>query len=240
MSGITYRLEWFELQVCPLEFRLAVIPEQPTLIGFGGEGEEGETALIPYEENAAAVDRLIESLDALVRRHRLFETAMRAPERCFEDDPMQTASLHLRVAYADGTRWAAMYPLAKVPANVQALLDECRELGRRVIRESRGTPLSPEAALSVVDPEGGAGAPRPPAVIARVKVRRSGEVLLDGRPTDLKELRRVFDRLKKEGGGVWYYREDPAGEPPAEAMVVIQAVIDAQLPIRLCEEDFDS
>jgi hypothetical protein len=77
------------------------------------------------------------------------------------------------------------------------------------------------------------------AIVAKVKVTRSGQVFLNGQPTPLEDLRQAFQRLKTEGGVVWYYREDPSGEPPEEAMAVIQAVTDARLPIKLCEEDFD-
>lgn len=77
------------------------------------------------------------------------------------------------------------------------------------------------------------------AAIAKVKVDRAGAIFLNGKTVTLEELRNEFARLKEAGGTVWYFREDPQGEPPAQAMAVIQAIVDAQLPVRLLEKDFD-
>jgi len=53
--------------------------------------------------------------------------------------------------------------------------------------------------------------------------------------------------LQTEGGGetcatsygaVWYHRESPGQEPPPEALAVLQAIIDARLPVKLVEKDF--
>ena len=74
---------------------------------------------------------------------------------------------------------------------------------------------------------------------ARVKVTRKGAIFLDGRRATLDDFRQTCDRLHKEGGAVLYYREDPESEPHEIATQVIQAVIDARLPIKLCENDFD-
>jgi hypothetical protein len=234
-----FRLVWFELQVCPFEFRLAIIPGQPVLIGYGsGNGEEGQTALMPYEGNEKTVDWLIDSLDARIRTNRIFETPPLAAEQAFTDAAMQTPSLHIRAAYADDKRWAAVFPLNGMPANVQALLEETRQLGKQVIERQKLTALPPESALAMVDSVKNAEAPRPAAVVAKVKVTRSGNIFVNGRPMKLQELTRTFQLLKEKGGAVWYHREDAAGDPPAEAIAVIKAVTEAKLPIRLCEEDF--
>jgi hypothetical protein len=233
MADVVYRLTWFELEVCPQEFRFAVVPGQPVLIGV-----DNAVALVQYEGNEATYERIVDSLDELVQRWQIFETEMNQPGRAFEEEKaMSRASLHFRVAYGDDRRWASMYPLSRVPANVRGLLTECQQMARDFSRSAHSQEISGETALSLVQP---AERPRPPAVIARVKVTRTGQLFLNGQPTSLEELVRVFARLKHENGGVWYYREDPAGEPPAEAMAVIQAVADARLPIKLCETDFDS
>lgn len=76
------RLVWFELQVCPFEFRLAVIPGQPVLIGFAGGGQEqGETTLMPYERNRGAVDALVNALDAAIGKSDIFFTPPHAAEQ---------------------------------------------------------------------------------------------------------------------------------------------------------------
>lgn len=75
--------------------------------------------------------------------------------------------------------------------------------------------------------------------IAKVKVDRAGRIYLNGTPTTIENLRREFTRLAASNGVVWYHREDPAGEPPPEAMEVIKAITDARLPVKLVEKDFE-
>jgi biopolymer transport protein ExbD len=75
------------------------------------------------------------------------------------------------------------------------------------------------------------------AAIARVKVDRAGTIFLNGRPVSLEELREEFSRLKGAHGAVWYTRDDPAGEPPPQALKVIDAIIEARLPVKLVADD---
>ena len=49
----------------------------------------------------------------------------------------------------------------------------------------------------------------------------------------MESLRESLKKLSQQKGVVWYYREAGMSEPPPEAKQVIQAVIDARLPIRL-------
>ncbi len=77
------------------------------------------------------------------------------------------------------------------------------------------------------------------AEIAKVKVDRVGTIYLNGKTVNIEELKQEFARLKQSKGAVWYYRDNPQGEPSAQAMAVIQAVIDAQLPVKLLDKDFD-
>ena len=235
------RLTWFELQLCPLQFRLAILPGQRALIGFSPvEGSEDCTALMPYAGNEAAVDGLLAALDGAIRKNRIFETEQRAPEHAFAEAAMQGASFHFRAAYSDNRRWAAVYPLDELPANVQALLEECQQLGRQTLQARELRPLAPEAALALADPAKKAAAPLEHGGVAKVKVTASGQIYLNGLAADLSDLREALMRLRDKRGVVWYYRENPAGEPPKEAMAVIQVVAEARLPIKLCEQDFDA
>ncbi len=69
--------------------------------------------------------------------------------------------------------------------------------------------------------------------VAKVKVLANGIVLLDDKPISVDELRVAFVRVKENDGVVWYYREDTGGDPPPQATLVIQAIVDAKLPVRL-------
>ncbi len=77
------------------------------------------------------------------------------------------------------------------------------------------------------------------AEIAKVKVDRGGTIYLNGKTVSIEELKQEFGRLKQTNGTVWYFRENSQGEPPAQALAVIQAIVDAKLPVRLLEKDFD-
>jgi hypothetical protein len=77
------------------------------------------------------------------------------------------------------------------------------------------------------------------AEIAKVKVDRTGTIYLNGKSVTIDALKQEFARLKHGNGAVWYYRENPQGDPPPQAMAVVQAIVDAQLPVRLMERDFE-
>ena len=69
--------------------------------------------------------------------------------------------------------------------------------------------------------------------IAKVKVTQTSKIFLNEKQVSLGELKEAFARLKQEDSGVWYYRENPQSEPSAEATSVVQAIIDAKLPVQL-------
>ena len=77
-------------------------------------------------------------------------------------------------------------------------------------------------------------APPPGTPIVKVKVTAGGEVSADGQPVTLERLAARMSQLKQVGGAVYYYRENPEGEPHPNAMKVIELVTENQLPIRLC------
>ena len=77
------------------------------------------------------------------------------------------------------------------------------------------------------------------AEVSKVKVDRAGTIYLNGKIVTIEALKQECARLKHANGAVWYYRENPQGEPPPQAMAVIQAIIDANLPVRVMERDFE-
>ncbi len=76
-------------------------------------------------------------------------------------------------------------------------------------------------------------------VIAKVRVYQDGRITMDGDLASLEDLRAAFARLKERDGVVWYYREAGASEPHANATAVVQAIVEARLPVSLSsQEDF--
>ena len=75
--------------------------------------------------------------------------------------------------------------------------------------------------------------------VAKVKVDRAGRIYLNGRIVTLENLKRELSRLHKVNGAVWYHRQNPHQDPPPEALAVLQAIINARLPVKLLQKDFD-
>ena len=80
----------------------------------------------------------------------LDEVEPNEPDKCFQPDALQTPSLHLRLAWADGRRWATFYPRESIPAPIAELVEACRRLGLKEIASLGGRTLTPEEALREV------------------------------------------------------------------------------------------
>ncbi len=69
--------------------------------------------------------------------------------------------------------------------------------------------------------------------VLKVAVMADGRLTVDGSQATLESLRESLKQLGMRNGEVWYYREAACGEPPPQAMQVVQAVIENRLPIKL-------
>lgn len=77
--------------------------------------------------------------------------------------------------------------------------------------------------------------------VAKIAVAAGGAVALDGRVVTLPDLRTALSDLARAKGEVWYWRDDPAAEPPRAALQVMDAVIAAGVPIRFATKpDFSA
>jgi hypothetical protein len=70
--------------------------------------------------------------------------------------------------------------------------------------------------------------------VAKIAVT-SKSVTFDGAPVTLEQLKLKLADLKKRNGAVWYYREASTGQgdPPPQALEVIQLIVDQKLPVSL-------
>jgi hypothetical protein len=68
--------------------------------------------------------------------------------------------------------------------------------------------------------------------VLKVAITAKGEITADGRPTTLQALIPILRELAKNKGEVWYYREAPEADPHPNAMKVLSAIVDQNLPIR--------
>lgn len=79
------------------------------------------------------------------------------------------------------------------------------------------------------------------APIAKVRVYRDGSVTLNDSAIPLDELPAALADLQEQNGIVWYYREDAETEPHPNAVTVIQAIVEARVPVSMSsEEDFSN
>jgi len=69
--------------------------------------------------------------------------------------------------------------------------------------------------------------------IAKVSVFVDGRITLNGKAVPIATLHSAFADLAKGHGVVWYYREAAAAEPHPNAMLVVQEIVGAGLPISM-------
>jgi hypothetical protein len=137
---------WFEIQIAPFEFRLAVLPGQPVLFGYSeDEGRPG------------AAKAFAAGLADVIRSHPVYRSEPNESAKCFQVETLKTPSLHVRVGWADGKRWATYYPQDAIPPHMAELVRACRRLGVERIASLNSRPLTPEEALREVRAPRGPG-----------------------------------------------------------------------------------
>lgn len=72
-----------------------------------------------------------------------------------------------------------------------------------------------------------------PTEVAKVRVSVDGKVYFNERIVTLDELGTEFQRLKQIGGAVWLLDDSRAGEPRKLGRAVREAVIRAELPMKV-------
>jgi hypothetical protein len=143
-------LDWFELQICPQEFRLAVVPGQPMLIGVRrSSAEEPATWLFPRTATyAESIDAVTRRLQRIIATSGVLANKMPGADRTFSPEWLKSPSLHLRMGFGSH-RWQGWYALDDLPEHVQALLAACKDLAVRAT-SGPGTPISGTQALDLV------------------------------------------------------------------------------------------
>jgi hypothetical protein len=69
--------------------------------------------------------------------------------------------------------------------------------------------------------------------VLKIAITASGQITADGRPSTIEELIPILRELAKKKGEVWYYREEPEADPHPNAMKVLAAIVDCNLPVLL-------
>jgi hypothetical protein len=69
--------------------------------------------------------------------------------------------------------------------------------------------------------------------VVKIAVFADGRLTVDGSAATVESLRASLKHTTETHGTVWYYREGGQQEPPPVAMQVMQAIVEARLPVRL-------
>ena len=69
--------------------------------------------------------------------------------------------------------------------------------------------------------------------VLRVHVKRDGTILMNDVAVSLDQLRAELKKLAARKGVVRYSRDNPAGEPPPNAMAVLKAITDENLRVQI-------
>ncbi len=75
--------------------------------------------------------------------------------------------------------------------------------------------------------------PDPDAPILRIAILANGRITVDGAPATVEAACASLRRLAERRGVVWYYREAGETKGTPESALIIQAVVQNRLPIRL-------
>jgi len=188
----------FEMQVCPSEFRFAIAPGQPLVFGYMTVASARPlTAILPYEGNEARFESLLESLHWLLVANNVLGSPQHEPKQAFVSKVMNDLSVHLRLEYSDGKKWASRYPFAELPENLQTLLEQSKYLGQQELKDDIPAPKSPPTKDDIVfERDAGLGTP-----LAKIKVTASGQMEMSGvamSPATMFEALRVLKNKKGE------------------------------------------
>ncbi len=69
--------------------------------------------------------------------------------------------------------------------------------------------------------------------VLKIAITASGQISAHGRPITIETLIPILRELAKNKGEVWYYREAPEADPHPNAMKVLEAIGDCNLPVLL-------
>jgi hypothetical protein len=90
------------------------------------------------------------------------------------------------------------------------------------------------AAIALVSCSGGSSRPtKSNTPVLKIAVLSDGRLMVEGQPSTIPQLREALQKLSKEHGAVWYYRQDGLHDPPPIVKDVLKEVVALRLPIRL-------
>ena len=139
MSSAEPHLKQFELEVCPQQFRLAVLAGDSMMLGFRPSGTEKPNITITrHQGNENKVESMLDSLHWLLVANNVLDTPLTAPNCVYNPMYMKDPSVHLLLAYSDGRKWGSMYVLGELPENMRNLLDQVQYMAMQSLEPTSG------------------------------------------------------------------------------------------------------
>ena len=198
--------------------------------------------MIRYEYLPTAYEQIVEKANELVQKSGILNLQPYIPEQAFKDAAMGIPSVHIRIAYANDTRWAAAYALNDAPKEVLNLIRSTKKLAKLIMQENSNKLIDSDAAHAYLDPKQNTAQKESPSVIVKIKVHQSGSISANGQDVSLLQLGVLLNDLKEKHGEVWYFRESPDSEPSEQQAETIKREIDAitkrDLPVRLQTDEY--
>jgi len=116
----------------------------------------------------------------------------------------------------------------------EALKDNSTTSEERIIRRClRKDPRERIRDIGVLSKATGGESGTEVSPVIKISVLESGAVLADGAAIELSDLDRRLAEIEQAHGVVWYFRENPAAEPPPVAQQVISLIVSHRLPVSM-------
>lgn len=129
MSSTEPYLKQFELELSPVQFRLALLSRDSMLVGYRDSATgKPSTVVARYRGHEQQIDGLLESVHWLLVANDVLDTPETAPKSAFSSKYLKGEAVHLVVAYSNGRTWRSVYEMHAVPDNIRSLVDQAKYL----------------------------------------------------------------------------------------------------------------
>lgn len=233
-NALSYRLTWFELQISPVEYRFAIIPKQPILIGPLGENES--IILVRHEIDPVGYDKTVEKMDKVIQELKVLELPQINPEKCFADKAIEQETIHLRFRYSNNISWSSCYDITNVPPQILKIIEKSKDIGLAFLSRETNKSVDANMVDDLIGPENNPYDLAGEGIVLKIHINENGEIEINGKKSLINQLKEQLDILKKENGTVWYSRYNPEEDPEKIKAVVnevLNEITKRNLPIKL-------
>jgi hypothetical protein len=149
---ITSRLDWFEIEITPHEFRIGIGPDKTGLIAYKPSGSEKfQTLVLPPESNTENCALIMRSLETLLTKLDIESIPQHEPDKFFLNGPArEEPAMYVRFVHSNRV-WQSRFSTNEIPVKMKALYKGCRDLAIEVCDRSQKRQMSSEEVLEIKD-----------------------------------------------------------------------------------------